>query len=96
MIFTPEVNALGATISIVDTGPDISYLMSDFPELPGYSLDGMESEQDYLIEVWIEKSTQNDWLVPLCERRGVNLVVGIGELSEIRSRHLAERVEESS
>ena len=93
MIFTPEVDALGATISIVDTGPDISYLMVDFPELPTYSLGGMGPKQDYLIEVWIEKSTQNDWLVPLCEQRGVNLVVGIGESSEILSRHLAERVQ---
>ncbi len=95
MIFTPEINALGARIIIADTGPDVSYLMSDFPELPSYSLDSMQSEQDYLVEVWIEKSTQNDWLVPLCEQRGVNLVVGIGELSEIRSRHLAERVDET-
>ncbi len=93
MIFMPEVNVLGARILIEDTGPDVSYLMSDFPELPSYSLDNMESEQDYLIEVWIEKSTQNDWLVPLCQERGVNLVVGIGKLSEIRSRHLAERVQ---
>ena len=37
------------------------------------------------------KSTQNDWLVPLCQRRGVNLVVGIGEQSETRSRELALR-----
>ena len=37
------------------------------------------------------KATQNDWLVPLCQRRGVNLVVGIGEQSETRSRELALR-----
>ena len=48
-----------------------------------------------MVEVWIEKSTQNDWLVPLCRHRGVNLVVGIGESSEIRCRHLAERVQET-
>ena len=47
--------------------------------------------QDFIVEVWIEKSTQNDWLVPLCQRRGVNLVVGIGEQSETRSRELALR-----
>jgi hypothetical protein len=49
------------------------------------------ARQDFVVEVWIEKSTQNDWLVPLCRKRGVNLVVGIGESSEIRSRELAER-----
>ena len=95
MIFTPEVNALRARIIVADTEPDVSYLMSDFPELPSYSIEGMWSEQDYLIEVWIEKSTQNDWLVPLCKERGVNLVVGIGESSEIQCRHLAERVQET-
>jgi hypothetical protein len=47
--------------------------------------------QKFIVEVWIEKSTQNDWLVPLCQRRGINLVVGIGEQSETRSRELALR-----
>ena len=55
------------------------------------SLDADNPVQKYIVEVWIEKSTQNDWLVPLCERRGVNLVTGIGEQSEIRSRQLALR-----
>lgn len=69
----------------------------DLPEdlsLPRMEVDGLGSnlvEQDFIIEVWIEKSTQNDWLVPLCKRRGVNLVVGIGEQSETRSRELALR-----
>ncbi len=95
MIFTPEVNVLAARIFVADTEPAVSYSIQDFPELPCYWLDGMESEQYYLIEVCIEKSTKNDWLVPLGQERGVNLVVGIGELSEIRSRHLAERVQET-
>src|SRR5262249_23654378 len=47
----------------------------------------------FICEVWIEKSTQNDWLVPLCKKRGVNLVQGIGEQSEVRSRQLAERAD---
>jgi hypothetical protein len=65
------------------------------PVLPFLSVDGLDGDrdaiQDYIVEVWIEKSTQNDWLIPLCRRRGVNLVVGIGEQSEIRSRQLALR-----
>ena len=61
------------------------------PTLPFLSLDADAAVQKYITEVWIEKSTQNDWLVPLCRRRGVNLVVGIGEQSEIRSRQLAMR-----
>lgn len=64
----------------------------DFPDLPELFVDGLsDAIQDYIVEVWIEKSTQNDWLVPLCRRRGVNLVVGIGEQSETRCRELALR-----
>ena len=68
----------------------------DTPPPPFYSVERFYSSQDYVVEVWIEKSTQNDWLVPLCRKREVNLVVGIGESSEIQSRHLAQRVEATS
>jgi hypothetical protein len=65
------------------------------PILPFYSIDGFDTAgQGCVVEVWIEKSTQNDWLVPLCRRRGVRLVVGIGEQSETRSRELAFRAAE--
>jgi hypothetical protein len=67
--------------------PDIP----DMPTLPWLSLNADAPVQSYIVEVWIEKSTQNDWLVPLCRRRGVNLVVGLGEQSETRSRELALR-----
>ena len=95
MIFTPEALGGAPHIVIDDEEPDCGAYLKDNPDLPGYRIEGFEPEQDFLVEVWIEKSTQNDWLVPLCEQRGINLVVGIGELSEIRSRHLAERVQET-
>ncbi len=95
MIFTPEALAGVPLIMVDDQEPDCGAYLKDTPDLPDYRIEGFEPEQDVLVEVWIEKSTQNDWLVPLAERRGVNLVVGIGELSEIRSRHLAERVQET-
>jgi hypothetical protein len=63
----------------------------NMPVLPSLDLYGSKPVQKFICEVWIEKSTQNDWLVPLCQRRGVNLVTGIGEQSEIRSRELALR-----
>jgi hypothetical protein len=55
--------------------PDIP----NMPVLPWLGLYCGHPVQRFIVEVWIEKSTQNDWLVPLCRRRGVNLVVGIGE-----------------
>jgi hypothetical protein len=63
----------------------------ELPDLPWLYLDINASVQKYIVELWIEKSTQNDWLVPLCQQRGVNLVIGVGEQSEIRSRELALR-----
>jgi hypothetical protein len=63
----------------------------DLPSLPSLDVSGFETIQDYIVEIWIEKSTQDDWLKPLCQRRGVNLVIGIGEQSEIRARELALR-----
>jgi hypothetical protein len=78
--------------SVLDDEPHVEPLtIPDMPELPGLALWADAPIQRYIVEVWIEKSTQNDWLVPLCERRGVNLWVGAGEQSEIRSRELAQR-----
>ena len=63
----------------------------EMPELPFLSLAADNPVQKYILDVWIEKSTQNDWLVPLCQRRRVNLMVGTGEQSETRVRELALR-----
>lgn len=62
--------------------PQLSELPSDLPELPDYEVDGYKSiEQPYHVEVWCEKTTMNDVLLPLCQRYRCNLVVGAGELS---------------
>jgi hypothetical protein len=53
---------------------------------PNYHLAPLVDEQDYLVEVWVEKSTQNDVLVPLSRRLGFNLVAGVGEMSETAAR----------
>ena len=37
--------------------------------------------QRYHLEIWAEKTTQNDILEPLCVRYGVNLITGAGEQS---------------
>ena len=43
------------------------------------------------VEIWIEKSTMNDVLVPLANRYGLNLQIGVGEISLVRCRDLVER-----
>ncbi|ULR43652.1 hypothetical protein [Rhizobium sp. K102] len=47
--------------------------------------------QPYLVEIWVEKSTQNDILDPLARRLEFNLVSGTGETSEILARQAVER-----
>jgi hypothetical protein len=91
MLATREGRA-GFSAEVAGESPSvITPAVPDFPPLPWLSLDCDEPLQDFTCEIWIEKSTQNDWLVPLCRARGVNLVVGAGEQSEIRSRELAIR-----
>jgi len=50
-------------------------------DLPGYELSNYRAEQPYLVELWVEKTTMNDVLDPLCVYYGANLVTGAGELS---------------
>jgi hypothetical protein len=49
------------------------------PEISGYEYTAFD--QPYLTEVWCEKSTMNDVLVPLCARYHATLVTGLGYLS---------------
>ncbi|MDY0237196.1 MAG: hypothetical protein RBR71_14320 [Gudongella sp.] len=65
--------------------------------LPAFVPRGYEysdSLQPYHIEVWVEKSTMNDVLVPLCERYGVNLVTGLGFMSITSVIDLLKRINE--
>jgi hypothetical protein len=51
----------------------------EFPDLPNVRLSEPKAIEPYAIELWIEKSTMNDILLPLAQRRGVGLVTGVGE-----------------
>ncbi len=94
-IFTPPPLEGEPSIKLDHTDAYAAGYVEDFPDLPGLTVENFEAEQDYIVEVWIEKSTLNDWLVPLCQDRKVNLVVGVGELSEVACRLLVERVQET-
>jgi hypothetical protein len=50
-------------------------------ELPGIYVSGYdydEGEQKYLLELWVEKSTMNDELIPVCKDYGINLITSLG------------------
>lgn len=92
LLFANDVNPQRTLTAVCETSNEWTYFdKPDLPSLPGLYVSGFDIIQNFILEVWIEKSTQNDWLVPLCRRRGINLVVGIGEQSETRARELALR-----
>jgi hypothetical protein len=51
--------------------------------------------QPYHLEVWAEKTTVNDVLLPLARGYHFNLITGIGELSATHCRRFVERAAES-
>jgi hypothetical protein len=65
-----------------------------FPPLPALSVLPPEIVEPYAIEVWAEKSTMNDVLVPLARRLNVTVVTGVGELSHTHCNKLVKRVPE--
>ncbi len=71
--------------------PNIDLDLPDEFPVPELGLSNFHRDQDYLVEVWAEKSTMNDILVPLAHRLGFNLVTGVGEMSETATRLAVER-----
>jgi hypothetical protein len=69
--------------------------LPDIPELPAYRISGYESVQAFHLECWCEKSTMNDVLGPLCQRYGMNLQTGLGELSITATLALVHRLQEA-
>ena len=69
----------------------------DFPGLPGFMVNGYTEGplQPFHLEIWAEKTTMNDVLLPLCQQYGANLVTGAGEMSITAVMALIQRAEEA-
>jgi hypothetical protein len=52
--------------------------------------------QPYHLEVWVEKSTMDDVLLPVCEEHCANLVTGEGEMSITAVHGLSQRLREAN
>lgn len=61
------------------------------PWVDGYDYD--LRDQPFHLEIWIEKSTQNDVLEPLCRQLGMNLVTSVGFQSVTGSIKLLQRLQ---
>ena len=59
----------------IDRGLWSTPAIPDFPALPDYWIANYQAAQRYHLEIWCEKSTMNDVLIPLCQQYGVNLVM---------------------
>jgi hypothetical protein len=74
---------------------DLSALLSlPFPTvepIEGYTYGAVD--QPYLVEVWVEKSTMDDVLLPLCEELHVNLVTSVGFQSITSAIRLLQRAD---
>jgi hypothetical protein len=70
---------------------EFTYGLPSFPALPDFVFNQPVIAQRYQIEIWIEKSTMMDVLDPLARRFNLNIVSGVGEISEVRCRELVER-----
>jgi hypothetical protein len=58
---------------------------------PSLSLSAPTIVQRYQVEIWCEKSTMNDVLMPLGRGYGVNIVTGVGEMSTTMCEALVNR-----
>jgi hypothetical protein len=76
--FTHEVhtNGLDRFHPSLSAEPFFAPLLGTRTEIEGYEY--ANALQAYHVEVWAEKSTMNDVLIPLCRRLGVNFVSGAG------------------
>ena len=75
---------------------DTSALGDVYLPLPRLTLEGYEytpARQPRHVEVWCEKSTMDDVLLPVCERHGVNLTTASGFQSITGSYQLLKRAE---
>ena len=76
----------------IDTmsGDDLYYCGSDL-SLPSLSVTKPIVAQPYHLEIWCEKSTMNDILMPLGEDYHINIIRGVGEMSTTQCEDLIKR-----
>jgi hypothetical protein len=71
--------------------PDFGGSLPEEIDLPALYPCGFRANQAFLVEIWVEKSTQDDILDPLAQRLGCNLITGVGEMSEVAARNFVGR-----
>jgi hypothetical protein len=79
----------------VTHGGELRELKVELPSPPSLELEPPVIPQRYHVEIWAEKSTQNDILLPLARSYSLNLFAGAGEVSLTRCDELVGRAKAS-
>jgi hypothetical protein len=79
-------------IEVVEGSYNTEAELPDFPDLPYFYPYDFENPQKYHLEIWCEKTTMDDVLIPICQRYGANLVRGVGEMSITATLDLTNRI----
>ena len=90
------VDRVDAAIDIEGTLDDAVDFRIRMPFLPQFSFDPPIIPQPYHVEIWAEKTTMNDILVPLAQQYRTNVVTGIGDYSATGCRDLYDRAAKSN
>jgi hypothetical protein len=80
LIYLPN-NPEQAWLSTLWREPSVEITAVEMPHVPALYLRSPTILQRYHVEIWCEKTTANDVLEPIAQRRGCNLITGSGELS---------------
>ena len=89
-----RINFAGEEVeAVIEPAGDLNGYVAPALELPALAVTAPKIPQHYIVEIWIEKSTMNDIIVPLAERFGVNVQAGLGETSITRCIELADRAD---
>ena len=88
---TPHIHA-----QYTSNDPDWHIYLPDLTD-PYIGIEGLNSTnaQPYHMEIWCEKSTMDDVLMPVCRKYGCNLVTFEGEVSITSCYELMRRIETS-
>jgi hypothetical protein len=97
LIYLPNIEETPAVIGAQSGGvTGVAGELSE-PELdlPILTLDRPVIRQRYHVEIWCEKTTQNDILMAIGQSRGVNIITGPGDQSATRCEDVIKRAIES-
>jgi hypothetical protein len=89
--YAPEKYSPSLSVSYVQT-TGASLELPDTTDLPQYNLSYWNAAQRYRMEIWIEKSTMNDIIDPICEKYQIGFQSAMGQMSLHRVHQLVQRI----